>query len=53
MGGISYRLSGRWAFAEDAAYAVGPLRDPRPGYASQTLVPLSRYEVMVGLRYDQ
>jgi hypothetical protein len=32
---------------------VGPLRDPAPGYDTQALLPLSRYEVRAGLRYDR
>jgi outer membrane cobalamin receptor len=51
--GLSYQLTGTWRSTGTSAYAVGPLRDPAPGYDTQALLPLSRYEVRAGLRYDR
>ncbi len=53
VGGLSYRFAGSWALAGTAPYAVGPLRDPQPGFGAQTVLPLPRYQVLFGLRYDQ
>jgi outer membrane receptor for ferrienterochelin and colicins len=52
-GGLAYHLSASWALADTTAYAVGPLRDPQPGYASQAVLPLPRFQAWAGLRYDR
>jgi outer membrane receptor for ferrienterochelin and colicins len=43
-GGLSYRLSAGWALTDSSAYAVGP--DGR-------YLPLPRFQVLAGLRYDR
>ncbi|BDG06920.1 TonB-dependent receptor plug domain-containing protein [Anaeromyxobacter paludicola] len=43
--GIAYRLSADYSVLESSAYAVGPGRDQ--------LLPLPRYQLMAGLRFDR
>ncbi|MBI5547774.1 MAG: TonB-dependent receptor [Deltaproteobacteria bacterium] len=50
--GLSYRIWADYALADRGPYAVGPLREPGPGYSAQELVPLPRFQVGMGLRYD-
>jgi outer membrane receptor for ferrienterochelin and colicins len=52
-GGLSYRLSGGWAVTDASAHAVGPVRDRQPGFEAPALLPLPRFQLLVGLRYDR
>jgi hypothetical protein len=53
-GGFSYRVSGSWALSGVAPYAAGPSQsEPGVANAAQAVLPLPRYQVLLGLRYDR
>jgi outer membrane receptor for ferrienterochelin and colicins len=50
--GLSYRVGAAWRASGTSPYAVGPVRAAQPGGAPEVL-PLPRFELVAGLRYDR
>jgi outer membrane cobalamin receptor len=52
-GALSYQLAGTWALTGATAYAVGPVREPQPGFDRQPTLAQPRFTAMLGLRLDR
>lgn len=50
--GLSYRLTGGYAFAGKAPYTVGPVQAASPEQPEAELAPVEQFKASLGLRYD-
>jgi outer membrane receptor protein involved in Fe transport len=50
--GLSYRVTGGYAFAAEAPYVAGPVQAATPEQPAAELAPVEQFKASVGLQYD-